>query len=137
MAADFGRPQKGPKFGIFSLRKAAVAAPPQARQCPAVLWIKQTDFGGRVVRVISPRLSRCWIFISLIRGGRVRARRQAPGRWEEALQVAATQASPFPSLSPLKPSHLLAGVHSHLPSTPPSPPGSPPPRLQGGRRKEG
>lgn len=32
------------KFAIFCLRMAAVAAPLQARQCPAVFWIKQNHF---------------------------------------------------------------------------------------------
>lgn len=48
---------------------AAVAAPLQVRECPAVLWIKQNNFGGRLVRVILPRLSCCGLFVSLSQAG--------------------------------------------------------------------
>ena len=78
-----------------------MAACLQARQRPAVLWIKQTDFGGPLVCVNLPRLSHRWIFVSLSQGGRARVRRQAPGRREEASQEAAASQACRPScLSP-------------------------------------
>lgn len=46
------------------------------RQCPAVLWIKKTGLGHRLVPFILPRLSHHWIFNFLTQGGRTRVRRQ-------------------------------------------------------------
>lgn len=112
------RPQKELKFWISGLRKVAVAASPQASQCPAVLWIKQTSSGGGLVHVVLSRLSHHWIFFSLTQGGRaMRARREAPG--------------------PLSFKTWLVGGHSQLLATPLSHPGLPPPRLWEGRRKMG